>query len=167
MHQDAFPVRGIVPVLPMPDSSLSPLSVLLVDDCAFQRILTTSLLAQWGIVPLVATGGCEAISLEQTQDFDIILMDIEMPDLDGFETTRLIREAQRLRPHPVHPPVVAYTSSKMPIAAKLMEFVGIDDVIAKPCDAGTMSRCLQRWCSDKFLPSGGPLHGLETPSPVA
>ncbi len=106
-------------------------------------------------MPLIATGGCEAISLEQTQDFDIILMDIEMPDLDGFQTTRRIREAQRLRLRPVHPPVVAYTSSKMPIAARLMQFVGIDDVIAKPCDAKTMSRCLQRWCSDKFSSSDG------------
>jgi len=151
----------------MSDSSISPLSLLLVDDCAVQRVLTTTLLAQWGIVPLVATGGCEAISLEQTQDFDIILMDIEMPDLDGFETTRRIREAQRLRLRPVYPPVVAYTASTMPIAAKLLQFVGIDDVIAKPCDAGTMSRCLQRWCSDKFSPSGGPLRALATLSPVA
>jgi CheY-like chemotaxis protein len=151
----------------MPDSSLSPLSLLLVDDCAVQRVLTTTLLAQWGIVPRVATGGREAISLEQTQEFDIILMDIEMPDLDGFETTRRIREAQRLRPRPVHPPVVAYTASTMPIAAKLLRFVGIDDVIAKPCDAGTMSRCLQRWCSDKFSPSGRPLRASASPSAVA
>ena len=151
----------------MPNSSVSPLSVLLVDDCPVQRVLTTTLLAQWGIVPVVATGGCEAISLEQSQEFDIILMDIEMPDLDGFETTRRIRAGQRLRLRPVRPPVVAYTSSKMPIAAKLMQFVGIDDVIAKPCDPGTMCRCLQRWCADKFSPSGDPLRGFATASPVA
>jgi CheY-like chemotaxis protein len=154
-----------VPILSKPDSSMSQLSLLLVDDCPFQRVLTTILLARWGIVPLVATGGHEAIRLEQRRAFDIILMDIQMPDLDGFETTRRIREAQRLRRLAVHPPVVAYTASTLPLDPALVQHAGIDDVIAKPCDPGTMGRCLTRWCADKFPPSSG-LRGSAAPRPA-
>jgi CheY-like chemotaxis protein len=116
-------------------------------------VLTAILLSRWGIVPLTASGGLEAIRLEESHGFDIVLMDIQMPDLDGFETTRRIREAQRLRPCPVTVPVVAYTACMLPLDAELMRLCGIDDALRKPCDPPQMSRCLQRWCAGKFSPT--------------
>jgi CheY-like chemotaxis protein len=130
----------------------SSLLVLLVDDCPFQRVLTADLLARWGIEPTTAADGEEAIQLDGYQDFDLILMDIQMPGINGFETTRRIREAQSRRQSAPLVPVVAYTASPLPLDPELMKRSGIDDVVQKPCDASTMSDCLARWCAGKFSP---------------
>jgi CheY-like chemotaxis protein len=131
----------------------SSLLVLVVDDCPFQRELTGMMLERWGITPIVASDGQEAIHLDGCQDFDIILMDIQMPEMDGFEATRLIREAQsrRKRSRPV--PVIAYTACRLPLDAELVRQSGISDALRKPCDATTMRDCLSKWCADKIAPS--------------
>lgn len=132
---------------------MSSLQVLLVDDCPFQRVLTAMLLGRLGITPITASDGDEAIRLEGSQDFDLILMDIQMPGMDGFEATRRIREAEirRERPRPV--PVIAYTACYLPLDAASMKQSGMNDAMQKPCDATAMRDCLVRWCADKVAPS--------------
>ncbi|MEO8526127.1 MAG: response regulator [Caldimonas sp.] len=127
---------------------LSSFQVLLVDDCRFQRVLTEILLGRLGITPTIASGGDEAICLDGHRDFDLILMDIQMPGMDGFETTRRIREAQARRERPRRVPVIAYTACQMPLDAELMRRSGMNDAIQKPCSATTMRDCLLHWCPD-------------------
>ena len=69
--------------------------VLLVDDCPLQRLLGLAFLSRWHITPDIAGGGREAVLLAREQDFDMILMDLDMPEVDGFAATTGIREQER------------------------------------------------------------------------
>ena len=80
------------------------LRVLLVDDCPMQQLLACALLSRWGVMPQIACDGFEAVLLVGEQDFDIVLMDVEMPVMDGLKATARIRQNERrTRPQSRHP----------------------------------------------------------------
>jgi len=74
-----------------PTKSLENTSVLLAEDNAINALIATRLLSQWGIVTTHAKNGAEAVEKAQGQPFDFILMDIHMPEMDGFQATAIIR----------------------------------------------------------------------------
>ncbi len=131
----------------------SRLRVLLVDDCPVQQLLTCALLARWNILPQIACDGLEAVLLSGEQDFDIILMDVEMPVMDGLTATARIRQSERRarRERPV--PVVAYTTGNLAADEGRWRTCGMNGVLNKPCDALEMSECLERWCPSGFAAS--------------
>ena len=131
----------------------SRLRVLLVDDCPVQQLLTCALLARWNILPQIACDGLEAVLLSGEQDFDIILMDVEMPVMDGLTATARIRQGERRarRERPV--PVVAYTTGDLAADEGRWRMYGMNGVLSKPCDALGMSECLERWCPSGFAAS--------------
>jgi len=131
----------------------SRLRVLLVDDCPVQQLLTCALLARWNILPQIACDGLEAVLLAGEQDFDIILMDVEMPVMDGLTATTRIRQSERRarRERPV--PVVAYTTGNLAADEGRWRTCGMNGVLNKPCDALEMSECLERWCPSAFAAS--------------
>ena len=130
----------------------SCLRVLLVDDCPvqLQQLLTCALLARWKIMPQIACDGLEAVLLAGEQDFDIILMDVEMPVMDGLTATGRIRQSERRarRERPV--PVVAYTTGNLAVDEGRWRKSGMNGVLNKPCDALGLSECLERWCPSEF-----------------
>lgn len=122
------------------------LRVLVVDDDPVNLHVTSAMLACWGIRPLLAADGVQAVALAGEQPLDLILMDLQMPVLDGLGATQEIRRAEQALSR-ARVPVVAYTSIS-PKRALLGNF-GIDDVLAKPCDETALRDCLLHWCVAK------------------
>lgn len=119
------------------------ITVLLVDDEAVNLMLVSEMLSRWGIDAVLAGDGAEAVALACEQPMDLILMDLQMPVLDGVGATRQIRHHEREQTLP-RTPVVAWTSNE--VSRRALRDVGIDDILAKPCDRNALLLCLQRWC---------------------
>lgn len=105
----------------------TPLRVLLVEDALVHQKLARNLLQRQGHSVTVSSNGKEAVDLLASQQFDLVLMDVEMPVMDGLAATSAIRE--RESKHGGHTAIVAVTSSSHPeecLAA------GMDAYIAKP-----------------------------------
>ena len=132
-------------------SARLPPRVLLVDDCPLQRLLGLFLLSRWKIVPALATDGSEAILLAAEQDFDIILMDLDMPGVDGFAATQGIRQQEHSGRRRKRVPVVAYTANESASSEQGWSDSGMDALLAKPSTASVMGECLRRWCPDRLL----------------
>lgn len=124
------------------------LRVLVVDDCALQRLLTTVLLSRFGILPRLANDGLEAVLLAGESQFDLILMDIDMPVLDGVTATARIRANER-RSGLAAVPIVAYTGGRIEVNASAWAHAGISASLAKPCGTDDMVRCLTDWCGGR------------------
>ncbi len=122
------------------------LRVLVVDDDPVNLHVTRAMLSRWGIQPMLAADGAQAVALAAEQPLDLILMDLQMPVLDGLGATRQIRLAEQALCR-TRVPVVAYTSMA-PKPALLGDF-GIDAVLTKPCDEPALRECLLRWCAPK------------------
>ncbi|MEO8525977.1 MAG: response regulator [Caldimonas sp.] len=127
----------------------SELRVLLVDDCPVQLLLGCVLLARWKIVPALAADGLEAVLLAREQEFDLLLMDVEMPVMDGLAATRRIRQHERECHGARRVPVVAYTGSASTLVPREWLDSGMDAVLDKPSSELIMGECLERWCPDK------------------
>jgi CheY-like chemotaxis protein len=138
---------------------LSGLHVLVVDDNPSNLGYARELMATLGVMSTVAAGGAEAVSLTRKHRFDLILMDIQMPVLDGFAATKQIRRIEAERSHP-RTPVLAYTSHT--IEKRLLRDCGLDGVLDKPCAADVLRACLLRWCaSPRVVPPTAPDERLE------
>ncbi len=119
--------------------------VLVVDDNPVNRLLAGEILSLWGISPMLAADGAEAVALACGHDFDLILMDLRMPILDGLAATTQIRRFEQENASP-RAPVVAYTSRPLSGNEHVLRACGMDAVLEKPCDAATLHACLRRWC---------------------
>lgn len=123
------------------------LRVLAVEDHLENRLGLEALLYRWGIRPLHAGDGAEAVALACGQHFDLILMDVHMPILDGLTATAQIRRFEHGHGHP-RAPIVAYSSSTLGGDWPLLRACGFDDSLQKPCNPRSLKDCLQRWCGD-------------------
>jgi CheY-like chemotaxis protein len=119
------------------------LRVLVADDNPSNLEDARDLLGTWGITPMVAADGAEAVSLASRRGFDVILMDLQMPLLDGLAATKQIRRFELERSCP-RTPVLAYTSHA--VDERLWRHCGLDGVLEKSCTAVALQAGLLRWC---------------------
>lgn len=105
--------------------------VLLVDDNAINLMLGRALLELLDVQVEVAVGGCAAVELSSQQYFDLILMDLSMPDLDGIAATRQLHARQRQQGHSPTP-VVAFTAQSDPQILAQCQTVGMVGILSKP-----------------------------------
>jgi signal transduction histidine kinase/CheY-like chemotaxis protein/HPt (histidine-containing phosphotransfer) domain-containing protein len=122
-------------------ASLAGAHVLLVEDNAFNRELALDVLSRAGIVVSVACNGQEALDVLERQHFDAVLMDCQMPVLDGYAATR----ALRLRPELHDLPIIAMTANAMVGDREKVLAAGMNDHIAKPIRFDDMFATLARW----------------------
>lgn len=126
----------------------SPL-VLVVDDDPFNLMVVSQGLSLMGIRPLVGADGAEAVALACELQLDLILMDLQMPVLDGYEATAQIRRFEREHSRR-RVPVVAHTSTLDGGDLSRLRASGFDAVLEKPAGVRAMQECVMRWC----LPAG-------------
>jgi CheY-like chemotaxis protein len=118
-----------------------PLRILLVEDNGMNRRLATILLDRMGYTADVATNGLEAIEAVERATYDVVLMDIQMPELDGLEATRRIRArlADGARPR-----IVALTANAMAEDRAATVEAGMDDYLSKPIRPEELTEALRR-----------------------
>jgi PAS domain S-box-containing protein len=107
-----------------------PLQILLVEDNSFNQLIATTVLERLGYQIDLAKNGVEALQAVQTHDYDLILMDIQMPEMDGLMATKLIRQ----NPENSHLRIVAMTANVLPEDRQACFDAGMDDYISKPID---------------------------------
>ncbi|MBF0284338.1 MAG: response regulator [Magnetococcales bacterium] len=116
--------------------------VLLVEDNPMNQEIGRELLLQAGVVPILATSGGEALAkLERDPPFDLVLMDIQMPEMDGLETTRRILAEERFR----ELPILAMTAHAMSGDREKSLAVGMRDHLTKPIDPMRLAAALTTW----------------------
>jgi two-component system sensor histidine kinase/response regulator len=124
------------------DRSLAGRRVLLVEDNEINQIVAVELLRDVaGLVVTLANNGAEAIERMHTERFDAVLMDVQMPVMDGYQTTRVIRENPAL----VDLPIIAMTAHAMLRDKERSLEVGMNDHLTKPFDLAQLLAVLHRW----------------------
>jgi signal transduction histidine kinase/DNA-binding response OmpR family regulator len=143
-------------------SRLRGARVLLVEDNEVNRELALELLAEEGISVAVAVDGREALAMLERERFDAVLMDCQMPVMDGFAATRALRE----RPQLQELPVIAMTANAMVGDRQKALDAGMNDHIAKPINVSQMFSTLARWIGPRLQQTKAELDGADTkPSP--
>lgn len=132
-------------------------SVLLVEDHEINRQVATELLQKLGLRVTVACNGLEALDRVRSRDFDLVLMDIQMPEMDGITATREIRKMDR--PGTAHLPVIAMTAHAMSGDREKSLNAGMNDHVTKPIDPDDLLRALKRW-----LPAAGQTPAVPPPA---
>jgi len=115
--------------------------ILLVEDNPVNQELARDLLNRAGIVVLVAADGKEALEILERERFDAVLMDCQMPVMDGYEATRALRR----RPGLAELPVIAMTANAMAGDRQKALDAGMNDHVAKPIRVGELFAALMRW----------------------
>ncbi|MGC3960686.1 MAG: response regulator [Verrucomicrobiota bacterium] len=130
-------------------SNRLPLRVLLCDDNLINQKVATRVLSQMGYSAKVAGNGLEALKAIDDAMFDLIFMDVMMPEMDGLEATRQIRLRQNNRAaHPNYKSaivIVAMTASAMPGDKEKCLAAGMDDYLSKPVRPEEMRAVIERW----------------------
>ncbi len=116
--------------------------VLVAEDNAVNRQVAVGMLKRLGCEITAVVDGQEALDAVARERFDLLLMDCQMPRLDGYEATRLLRERE---PHGQRLPVVAMTAHALPEDVARCLAVGMDDHLAKPITVERLRRVVGRW----------------------
>ena len=115
--------------------------VLLVEDDTINQLVAQELLTQAGLGVTIAENGKLAVELVGKTAFDALLMDLQMPEMDGFEATKVIRSNKSI----VQPPIIAMTANAMAGDRERCLAAGMDDHVAKPIKPEILFETLIKW----------------------
>jgi signal transduction histidine kinase/CheY-like chemotaxis protein len=127
----------------LPDSALA--QVLVVEDNPVNALVAREMLANFGLQTAHAASGEEALRLLDQSGFALVLMDCQMPGLDGFETTRRWRAREAAAGSPARLPIVAVTANAGAGDRQRCLAAGMDDFLAKPFDLAALQRMVSAW----------------------
>ncbi|HLJ29536.1 MAG TPA: response regulator [Candidatus Angelobacter sp.] len=135
-----------------------PLLILLAEDNAFNQRVAVGMLGRLGHGVTIANNGREAVELFAQSPYDLVLMDIQMPEMDGFRATELIRQEQQRSGRQV--PIIAMTAHAMSGDREKCLAAGMDDYISKPISREELAHVLER----NSAPAGHPYSRNSSPS---
>jgi len=115
--------------------------ILLVEDNEINQELAVDMLEKKGIVVTIASNGQEAVDILKTQPFDLVLMDIQMPVMDGYEATKLIRAQEKYKDLPI----LSMTANVLSGDRDKARVAGMNDTIAKPIVPVKMFETIVKW----------------------
>ena len=144
LAESAAPSKPAAPPAPPPDLGEGRLSILVVDDVAVNRELICTMLAPFDIALTTAASGVQAVEAACAQPFDLILMDLQMPGMDGMAATKAIRansEVNRATP------ILAVSANVLSSQVEAARRAGMDDHIAKPISPSELLCKIGDWTS--------------------
>ena len=124
-------------------SRLPALRILLAEDSLVSQKLAMGLLEKYGHTVVIANHGREAVAALESQDFDLVLMDVQMPEMDGFEATGVIRAKEKRTGG--HIPIIAMTAHAMKGDRERCLEAGMDGYISKPIRVKEVFETIARW----------------------
>ncbi|WP_318442249.1 two-component sensor histidine kinase BarA [Photobacterium leiognathi] len=134
-----------VPLLPTTTETLQPLTVMAVDDNPANLKLISALLGERVETVITATGGKKAVEYAQSKAFDLIFMDIQMPEMDGVTACQKIHETALNK----NTPVIAVTAHAMAGERERLINAGMDDYLTKPLEEHILQQILAKWIAPK------------------
>jgi CheY-like chemotaxis protein len=120
-----------------------PWRILVAEDNQVNRLVLLTQLRKFGYQAEAVVNGAEAVQAATTEDYDLVLMDCEMPAMDGYEATRRIRRARQRSL-----PIIAVTAHAMSGDRDRCLAAGMDDFITKPIDMQVLAHLTAKWCSE-------------------
>jgi CheY-like chemotaxis protein len=127
---------------PMPRDFSRHGRLLLAEDNSINQQVAMHLLGKLGYTVDLAQNGAEAVHMVQQADYDIVLMDCQMPVMDGFEAARAIRN---LKSPASRIPIIAVTANALPGEREKCLAAGMDDYVPKPVSKYALDQALARW----------------------
>jgi PAS domain S-box-containing protein len=124
--------------------SLKGLRVLAVEDNELNRMVLQVILKKCEVSVSIAHNGQEAIDLIQENEFDIVLMDVQMPILDGLEATKYIREDLKLST-----PIIGLSANAMREEVEICKQAGMNDYLVKPYSERSLVELMKKWSSEE------------------
>lgn len=138
--------RKYVSPAPIPSAEVKPLKLLIVEDDDIIRIVIEKFSIRKGWKVVLAEDGYAALDAYQKQEFDLIIMDCQMPVLDGYKTTEAIRQLERQKG--THTPIIAMTANALKGVRETCLNAGMDDYLTKPIETSAFYEIIERWTKD-------------------
>jgi signal transduction histidine kinase/ActR/RegA family two-component response regulator len=139
----AAPIEREKPAARVDAIASSPLRVLAAEDNHVNQLVLLAILRQAGIEPEMVANGAQAVAAWRGGDWDLVLMDVHMPVMDGVAATQEIRQREAAEGR-ARTPIIALTANAMSHQVKTLLAVGFDDHVAKPIDVATLFSALDR-----------------------
>jgi CheY-like chemotaxis protein len=136
------PARNKTRPLPQAAPSDTPLRLLAAEDNPINQLVLKTLLHQFGIEAVIVENGVDAVAAWESEPWDLILMDVQMPRMDGSAATRLIRARELAQKRP-RTPIIALTANAMTHQVSEYLAAGMDGVVAKPIEVSRLMAAMQ------------------------
>jgi CheY-like chemotaxis protein/HPt (histidine-containing phosphotransfer) domain-containing protein len=143
--------------------------VLVVEDNEINQKVILSQLAKFQLKPDLADNGQEALDHLERQAYDLVFMDCQMPVMDGYEATRMLREREMASDCGIHTPVTALTAHASLEEREKCLSAGMDDYLSKPASRADLAAVLTRWLGEPSAPEASRLpqdRAVEGESPL-
>jgi len=144
-HKNTADEISLAPLAPLEAKESNSLRILLAEDNAFNQMIALRLLAKLGYQADCAMNGVEVLDAFKTKSYDLILMDVQMPEMDGLEATRQIRVIEKDTGSSNKIKIVAMTANAMQEDREKCLLIGMDDFISKPVRMEDLSLVLKKF----------------------
>ena len=140
--------------------------ILLVEDNAVNREIALAMLGELGLTISMAVDGREAVDIATREHFDLILMDCQLPEIDGFEATQRIRQHEKANALP-RVPIIALTANAIRGDRERCLDAGMDDYLAKPFRRADLQQALRHWLAPPAATANRTVPAAEAPATAA